>query len=410
MPSVTRTARPSSVPTATIASGTHVAVASSTLSNRTQLSNTKSPTHLTHRAPIEEREQQRTQHRKRLDEINTLLVVEQSKIDRLRAINRARRTLLAHRQEVLVAADSLLHNKLHTLIHQRLPELLSLLDSRLQRRLKSVRRQQSELLSLLFRLLSFRRVTASSLSLVGLMLPDNLDVVDALVEREQHATALAYLLRVVQLSANYLQIHLPFAMYFHPTFATLSSTSHQPPPPTTPSTTPSPDPPPACYPLSPVGWDGRAQGEEYRRGLALLAHDVVFLCRAVGMSDTVRLWRVGGNLLDLLQAVTIGLHERRRQELANEKATQDEQWVRDQQGVEEKEQQAEEEGGQQQQQQDEDENKDELDAQELKGDVRLELAVQDGGVGVAGAGVEVGGKGEVESVEVDTDYCCECEC
>ena len=312
---------------------------------------------LTQRAQDEQREQERSQRRRRLDEVQQLLVIEQSKIDRLRAINRARRTLLAHRQEVVVKADSMLHNELRTLLQQRLPDLMSLLDSRLQHSLKSLRRQQYSLLSLLFHLLSFRRLTSSSLSLVGLPLPDNLET--DVIEFEQHATAMGYLLRVVQLTATYLQVHLPFAMYFHPTFAALSSsssfsfssTSPYPPFSSSPAATASvpSSSSSSAYVLSPVSWDGRPQADEYRRSLALIAHNVVFLCRTAGMSDSVRLWRVGGNLLDLLQAVTLGLYERRRQELTNQKATRDEQWSRQRDGDEkdkqEQQQQQAEMGG-----------------------------------------------------------------
>ena len=294
-------------------------------------------TRLTQRAREEHREQERSQHRKRLDEIQQLLTVEQSKVDRLRAINRARRTLLAHRQSVVVKADSLLHNELHKLIHQPLPDRLSLLDSRLQRSIKAVRDQQKALLSLLFKVLCFRRLTSSSLSLVG-VLPDDLEV--EVAEYEPHATALGYLVRVVQLAATYLQVHLPFAMYFHPTFAALSSSSTLPfsstasayPPlsasPSASTSASSLSSAAGCYVLSPIGWDGRATSDEYRRGLALLAHNVVFLCRAAGRSDSVRLWRLGGNLLDLLLAVTLGLHERNRQEAVNDKAARDELWAR----------------------------------------------------------------------------------
>ena len=343
---------------------------------------------LTQRAQEEQREQERTQRRKRLDEVQRLLIVEQSKIDRLRAINRARRTLLAHRQEVVVKADSLLHNELHRLIHHRLPDRLSLLDTRLQDSLKAVRRQQYQLLLLLLRLLSFRRLTAASLSLVGLVLPEDLEA--EVVEFEQHATALGYLVRVVQLAAMYVQAHLPFAMYFHPTFAALSSSSSfsfssssaYPPLSATIPSSPSPAassttlPSSACYVLSPVTWDGRQQAEEYRRGLALLAHNVVFLCRAAGMSDTVRLWRVGGNLLDLLQAVSIGLHERKRQEQANEKATRDEQWMK-QRDREEKEKQDEQQYAK---------------AEHLTGVAQSEYGVQLPDGKLDGAGVDVGVK------------------
>ena len=158
-------------------------------------------------------------------------------------------------------------------------------------------------------------------------------------------------------------------MYFHPTYAALSSssafsfsTSSAYPPssaspphtslssPTSSSSSPSSASPSiaaACYVLSTVSWDGHKQADEYRRSLALIAHNVVFLCRAAGMSDTVRLWRVGGNLMDLLQAVSIGLNERRRQERVNEKAERDEQWMR-QRDREEKEQEEAEQHQQQQ--------------------------------------------------------------
>ena len=223
---------------------------------------------------------------RRVDDLRTLLRSERRAIAQLKVHNGRCRAELDQRQHNLAVAASLLHSTAAQHM-RRLPSVLQTRRSLLHSLSSSVSRLEHRRLSLLFSLYELRRATTSTCTLLELPIPDDLELLP-MQDEESLPSALGYLLLVVHLSAVYLRHPLPFAMHFLASKSSLTHLGH-------------------TYVLSPVAPDMRAQpADRYRKAVALLAHNVVALCKAGGMGD-VRLWRVAGNVMDLLQAVRIRL-------------------------------------------------------------------------------------------------------
>ena len=237
------------------------------------------------------------QRRRRLADLHSLVLAERQSNASLRALNRRRREELERRQHSLAVADSLLHSTVAQHL-RRMPSIIQTRRSLLHSISSSLSRLQHRRLSLLFSLYPLRRASTSTCTILGLPVPDDLESlpVSGSGDAESLPSALGYLLFLVHLSSCYLQQPLPFPMTFLASHSSLTHLEH-------------------VYFLSPLTPAMQPQPpDHYRKAITLLAHNVVALCKAEGMGDRVRLWRVAGNMMDLLQAVKIGLRRRWKEE------------------------------------------------------------------------------------------------
>ena len=285
-------------------------------------------------AQAERKQAERRQRRARLQQLQLWCEEEKQRLQALRAHNRRRREEIQRRQEWLAVADSLLGSSARRQL-RRLPAVLQLRRSVLHSLSSSVSRLQYERLSLLYSLYPLRRVSTSVCTLLELPVPDDLEVLPACafssssffslshsstlseedVQTVSLSSALGYLLLLTHLSACYLRHHLPFPMQYGASFSSLQSPSA---PPSSPSS----------FVLSAVSisFHPLPSLDSYRTALTLLGYNIVALCRLEGMGEGVRQWRLASNMMDLLQAVRLGLRDRRKEQLEKEKKDWDDKW------------------------------------------------------------------------------------